>query len=354
MTERGGPPYYTDEELLEILMNSDEETSDIDENEVPTSNEDEVDETESDLEDDGPPEEIAKLDGAFSCSNQPFEPIIHRYNPATSELKNTFDPNSTPLMCFKQFFSEALLEHIVIETNRYADDTSQTAPSTSRQNKWKPTCHDELYVFLAVTILMVHTKKRKINDYWATDPLIVTPIFIQIISRDRYILLLRNLHFANNEEQKNTNDRLFKIRTVVDHLKAAFSKSLHPFQNLCIDESLMLFKGRIGYKQYIPSKRHRFGIKFFSFCDCKAGCTLDSIIYTGSNSNIQEFEGNLGKGANIVLTLIEPYMYKGHNIFLDNWYSSPTLFRVLHQHEINACGTVRANRSHMPPLKKTK
>ncbi|CAH2002249.1 unnamed protein product [Acanthoscelides obtectus] len=72
----------------------------------------------------------------------------------------------------------------------------------------------------------------------------------------------------------------------------------------------------------------------------------------GSNSNIQEFEGNLGKGANIVLTLIEPYMYKGHNIFLDNWYSSPTLFRVLHQHEINACGTVRANRSHMPPLKK--
>ncbi|CAH1979588.1 unnamed protein product [Acanthoscelides obtectus] len=282
MTERRGPPYYTDEELLEILMNSDEETSDIDENEVPTSNEDEVDETESDLEgseihcyllvknrdeisDDGPPEVIPKLDGAFSWSNQPFEPIIHRYNPATSELKNTFDPNSTPLMCFKQFFSEALLEHIVIETNRYADDTSQTAPSTSRQSKWKPTCRDELYVFLAVTILMVHTKKRKINDYWATDPLIVTPIFSQIISRDRYILLLRNLHFANNEEQKNTNDRLFKIRTVVDHLKAAFSKSLHPFQNLCIDESLMLFKGRIGYKQYIPSKRHRFGIKFFIY-----------------------------------------------------------------------------------------
>lgn len=45
-------------------------------------------------------------------------------------------------------------------------------------------------------------------------------------------------------------------------------------------------------------------------------------------------------------------MYNGHNIFLDNWYTSPTLFSILHQNEINSCGTVKANRIHMPPLKK--
>lgn len=185
-----------------------------------------------------------------------------------------------------------------------------------------------------------------------TNPLIATPIFSQIIFRDRYILLLRNLHFADNKEQHNSNDRLFKIKTVVDYLKTAFRKSLHPGQNLCIDESLMLFKGRISYKQYIPSKRHRFGIKFFILSDCKTGYSLDFIIYTGSTTNIEEFEGNLGMGANIVLTLIEPYMYNRHNIFLDNWYSSPKLYSVLHENEINACGTVRANRAHMPPLKK--
>lgn len=68
------------------------------------------------------------------------------------------------MMCSKQFFSETLLDHIVNETNRYADLTFQTAASTSCQSKWKPTSSDELYVFLAVTMLMAQVKKRKLND----------------------------------------------------------------------------------------------------------------------------------------------------------------------------------------------
>ena len=40
-------------------------------------------------------------------------------------------------------------------------------------------------------------------------------------------------------------------------------------KNLCIDESLMLWKGRLAFKQYIPSKRHRFGIKSFELVDCE-------------------------------------------------------------------------------------
>lgn len=288
----------------------------------------------------------------FAWNNQEFQPIIHVYNAAHSELKNAVDPDVTPMTCFKQFFSADLLEHIVNETNRYANISFQISPSTSRQAKWKCVNCDEFYTFLAVSMLMVHAKKRKITDYWSTNPLIETPIFSQIMPRDRYLLILRNMHFSNNDDQKNSNDRLFKIRYVVDHLRSAFKQNLHPFQNLCIDESLMLFKGRIGYKQYIPSKRHRFGIKFFVLCDCKTGYSLDFIIYTGSSTNIQEFEGNVGVGGNIVLTLIEPYMYNGHNIFLDNWYTSPTLFSILHENEINSCGTVKANRIHMPPLKK--
>lgn len=59
--------------------------------------------------------------------------------------------------------------------------------------------------------------------------------------------------------------------------------------------------------QYIPSKRHRFGIKFFLLCDCEAGYILDFIVYTGASTNIKEFEeADIGKTGNIVMTLLEP------------------------------------------------
>ncbi|KAJ8333480.1 hypothetical protein SKAU_G00414880 [Synaphobranchus kaupii] len=65
----------------------------------------------------------------------------------------------------------------------------------------------------------------------------------------------------------NTRDPLNKIRNVFNALTSAFKRSFIPYKDLCVDESLMLWKGRLGFRQYIPSKRHRFGIKFFVLCD---------------------------------------------------------------------------------------
>lgn len=66
--------------------------------------------------------------------------------------------------------------------------------------------------------------------------------------------------------------------------KKKFSNCVNPTQNLCIDESLMLWKGRFAFKQYIPSKRHRFGSKSFKLADCETKFILDFSVYTGSNT----------------------------------------------------------------------
>ncbi|XP_042892021.1 piggyBac transposable element-derived protein 4-like [Penaeus japonicus] len=39
---------------------------------------------------------------------------------------------------------------------------------------------------------------------------------------------------------------------------------------------------------------------------------------------------------------------KGYTLFVDNWYTSPTLFHWLQGRKTNACGTVRPNRKWMP------
>jgi len=101
------------------------------------------------------------------------------------------------------------------------------------------------------------------------------------MSQDRFCLLQRLLHFSDNRNPCPGN-RLVKIGTVVETLRKKFKSIFIPHQNLCIDESIVEWKGRLTFKQYIPSKRHRFGIKLFVLCDCKSGFVLD-------------FWGNLGK-----------------------------------------------------------
>ncbi len=48
------------------------------------------------------------------------------------------------------------------------------------------------------------------------------------------------------------------------------------------------------------------------------------------------------------MTLLVPYLGKGRVFYVDNWYSSPSLFQHFFSHDTGACSTVRANRKGMP------
>jgi hypothetical protein len=68
---------------------------------------------------------------------------------------------------------------------------------------------------------------------------------------------------------------------------------------------------------------------------------LDFIIYTRATTDIMRFP-DLGGSGSIVMTLMQPYLDKGHNLFLDIWFTSPTLFEKLHTKSTGTSGTVRA------------
>ncbi|KAF0747901.1 Uncharacterized protein FWK35_00022580 [Aphis craccivora] len=97
---------------------------------------------------------------------------------------------------------------------------------------------------------------------------------------------------------------------------------------MCIDESIVEWKGRLCFKQFIPSKRHRFGIKLFVLCDCESGYILDFLVYTGAQTQIDLIE-SLGMSGSVVSTLMKPYFHKGHIIYLDNWKGMPKLYQKL-------------------------
>ena len=84
-----------------------------------------------------------------------------------------------------------------------------------------------------------------------------------------------------------------------------------------IDESFLLFKGRLVFQQYIPSKRHQFGVKLFVLCNSETGIVFDIIVYTGTDDNIAKDNAHSVSGA-IVKKLIAPHLNRRHILYADN------------------------------------
>ena len=83
-----------------------------------------------------------------------------------------------------------------------------------------------------------------------------------------------------------------------------------------------------------------FGVKLFMLCDCYTKFILNFIVYTGAETDIDNHP-EVGIPGSVVLTLMKNYLKKNHTLFIDNWFSSPTLFERLLEEKTKACGTVR-------------
>ncbi len=177
------------------------------------------------------------------------------------------------------------------------------------------------------------------------------PIFARIMPRSKYLLLLKMFHMDNNELQA-PGDRLHKFFPLLLTILRRFLTAYYPHQPLCIDESILKFKGRLAFKQYIPNKRHRFGVKLFIFCDSITGYILNFKIYTGKIEAIEDEKQSTSMKT--VLNLLKPYLNRDHVLHIDNFYTSPSLFYKLYDAKTNACGTIRTNRRGLPKFPKIK
>ncbi|XP_042234903.1 piggyBac transposable element-derived protein 4-like [Homarus americanus] len=257
---------------------------------------------------------------------------------------------SSELDYFCAFFDGAFMDFLCTETNKFYQYTHYNDASPDlwpHMRRWTDVVVSELYVFFALLMLMVHVKKHVLREYWISpDDITATPVFIKFMARDRFASILRYLHFTDNNYPV-VGDQLWKIRTVFTMLKERFMKFFRPFQNVVVDEFLVLFRGRFAFRQYIPSKRHRFGTKFFVLCDCESGYVLDLVVYTASDADIPRDDPHGFSGA-VVKKLMDRYFGGNHVLYTDNYYTSPALSKFLLEHDTGSCGTVCKNRKHWP------
>ena len=149
------------------------------------------------------------------------------------------------------------------------------------------------------------------------------------------------MHICNDGEnppfQHRGHDPLAKLCPFISVVETNIMHLYKPEKNISIDEACCPFKGRLQFQVYNPTKPNCFHIKFFQISESSTGYILGFDIYTTHDkTSVSKFSKHLDpettKTTQIVMGLFEKFklLDKGHNLYMDNYYSSPELFEELY------------------------
>ena len=165
---------------------------------------------------------------------------------------------------FKLMLGDDFFQLISQETNRYAAQILAAAdilPPHSRLQQWRDTTPEEMHAFVAILISMGIDDRPTYACYWNTGEIFANTFWPNIMSRDRFLLLQRCFHLTDNTNANLAGDKLRKLRPIIDLLNRKFPQLYYPCRDICIDETMVPWTGRLSFKQYIPIKPDKFGVK---------------------------------------------------------------------------------------------
>ncbi|XP_035223963.1 piggyBac transposable element-derived protein 4-like [Stegodyphus dumicola] len=140
--------------------------------------------------------------------------------------------------------------------------------------------------------------------YWSKKHSISTPYFRSIMPCNRFYEIHKFLHFVDNEDfdcNTHPNLKLYKVCPVLQHLNELFQRAVTPGHDIVIDETL--FKGRLGWRQYMPKKRSRYEVKSY-LCESSSGCIWSQIIHTGKGMVFDAKYKDLPQSVQVVIKLL--------------------------------------------------
>lgn len=136
----------------------------------------------------------------------------------------------------------------------------------------------------------------------------------------------------------NSQCKKDKIQPFIDLLIPKFQSTYTLHQQIAIDESVITFKGRVGFRQYLKGKPHPWGIKAFVLADSKTGYVRNLLIYYGKDTELMHPE--LPHTVRVVLSLIcgSSLEHKGYDLYVDRFYNSPLLATELLKQGVTVTG----------------
>ena len=59
----------------------------------------------------------------------------------------------------------------------------------------------------------------------------------------------------------------YKVRPIFDYILNKWKTNFKPTKNISVDEGMIAFRGRLSFRQYMPAKPTKYGIKVWMAAD---------------------------------------------------------------------------------------
>jgi len=240
-----------------------------------------------------------------------------------------------PFEIFQLFFTADMMSFITEQTNLYA--------TREKNDQSFHVAVAEITKFLGLLLISGYHRLPSQDDYWSVSEDLEAPIFSKVMSRERFRLIKKYLHVADNNQLLPS--KVAKVLPLLNKLRQQCQQFgvFHEF--LSIDESMVPYRGLHSAKQFIRNKPVRFGYKIWMMCSSN-GYPYNFEIYCGKDPN-----RTTPLGSHVVNTMLQPITSnENHVVFFDNFFTSHRLLVELADRNIRACGTVRDNRTSKCPL----
>jgi hypothetical protein len=290
--------------------------------------------------------------------NSPSPPILHL--PHGVDIKE-------PLALFSLFINDELWEIVAQNTNTYAEVKRRGKEEHTRP--WTPTYASEIKVFIGILIYMGVHKEPRIEHYWRRDltkgPLHTIPLHMSLV---RFEQLKRYLHISRielvdipsiprhlNVEPTYENEHTYgeellgqiwwhKLDPMISQFRNASEKYYTSSSNISIDELMIRCFGRSQHTYKMPNKPISQGYKLFALADhgyiwsftptSRAKHLVEVVMHKHDMLTMT------GSMVNWLVNRLPPSSNR-YTLYLDNYCTSISLFEILRNQGIGACGTTR-------------
>ena len=224
-----------------------------------------------------------------------------------------------------------------------------------RLGQWWDVNKDKMRAYPNVCVIMGINNLPKITDYWSSDIFTGNNGIKRTMTKNGFEEISQFFHLNNSSEEpahgEENFDRLYKCRPALTSLLRNAQPYYSLKKNISTNKGMMAFKGRLSFRQYLPAKPTKYGIKVWMAADASNGYIVNFSVYLESEGQKRRIHGI---GYDVVMNKARPLLNRNHHVFFDNFFSSPILLEHLLDQQTYTCSTVWCTRRDLPPCAKNK